>query len=59
MTWEEKLVEVMIEYELRKAVSHYGLEGALEAIERVYSHPSSYKILEHFRKTFKRIYLNA
>lgn len=47
---EEKLVNILVIESLQKTINHYGLEGTLEAIDRVYSKLSKINFL--FKKCF-------
>jgi hypothetical protein len=52
MISNEQLVTILMEDALNRAVKEYGLEGSLEAIERIY--PKDSKIKKEFLKILKK-----
>lgn len=51
----EQLVKILAIDNLKRAVSHYGLEGTLEAIDRVYEKGT--KLHTMMSETFNEVFL--
>lgn len=49
---KQNFIEILAFYNLKKAITYYGLEGALEAIDRVYP------LNSNSNKLFKKIFSN-
>ena len=52
---EEDLVNILMIDSLKETVKHYGLEGTLEAIDRVY--PKNSKVHMKMKETFLKHFL--
>lgn len=57
MIGNEELVKILAINNLKRAVDHYGLEGTIECIERVYD--GQLKIKEYMLFTFNKTFLKA
>ena len=47
----EQLAEILVRDAVKRAVDHYGIEGAEDAIKRAYSHPNMHKCRDVLLKT--------
>ena len=52
----KELADVLVKDSLIRTVKHYGLEGAIEAIHRVYCTPNTAKIKAVMLRNFKEMY---